>query len=82
MVEALLGRRDSKMAGHLPLDIQEQIKKITSQNSVWDSALAYIDKRGHKIPNDVLTLHTKVCKIYYLKSIAKIQNLQWSANVW
>jgi tryptophan 2,3-dioxygenase len=30
MVEALLGRRDSKMAGHLPLDIQEQIKVITS----------------------------------------------------
>ena len=54
MVEALLGRRDSKMAGHLPLDIQEQIKKITSQNSVWDSALAYINKRGHKVPTEIL----------------------------
>jgi tryptophan 2,3-dioxygenase len=54
MVEALLGRRDEKMAGHLPLDIQEQIKVITAKNSVWDSALAYIDKRGHKIPTDVL----------------------------
>jgi tryptophan 2,3-dioxygenase len=42
------------MAGHLPLDIQEQIKVITAKNSVWDSALAYIDKRGHKIPTDVL----------------------------
>lgn len=42
------------MAGHLPLDIQEQIKAITSRNSVWDSALAYIDKRGHKIPTEVL----------------------------
>ena len=49
MVEALLGRRDEKMAGHLPLDIQEQIKVITAKNSVWDSALAYINKRGHKM---------------------------------
>lgn len=54
MVEALLGRRDSKMAGHLPTDIQDQIKIITSGNSVWDSALAYIAKRGHKIPVEVL----------------------------
>ena len=54
MVEALLGRRDSKMAGHLPPDIQEQIKVITSKNSVWDSALAYLAKRGHAIPTDVL----------------------------
>jgi tryptophan 2,3-dioxygenase len=54
MVEALLGRRDSKMAGHLPLDIQEQIKEITTRNSVWDSALAYLAKRGHAIPTEVL----------------------------
>lgn len=54
MVEALLGRRDSKMAGHLPLDIQEAIQVITSKNSVWDSALAYLSKRGHVIPVDVL----------------------------
>jgi tryptophan 2,3-dioxygenase len=54
MVEALLGRRDEKMAGHLPVDIQEQIKEITVKNSVWDSALVYIAKRGHKIPTDVL----------------------------
>jgi tryptophan 2,3-dioxygenase len=54
MVEALLGRRDSKMAGHLPPDIQEQIKVITSKSSVWDSTLAYLAKRGHAIPNDVL----------------------------
>ena len=54
MVEALLGRRDSKMAGHLPLDIQEQIKVITSKNSVWDSTLAYLAKRGHAIPQEIL----------------------------
>ena len=54
IVEALLGRRDEKMAGHLPPDIQAQIKVITTKNSVWDSALAYLSKRGHAIPQDVL----------------------------
>jgi tryptophan 2,3-dioxygenase len=54
MVEALLGRRDEKMAGHLPPDIQAQIKVITTKNSVWDSALVYLAKRGHAIPQDVL----------------------------
>jgi tryptophan 2,3-dioxygenase len=53
-VEALLGRRDSKMAGHLPPGIQAEIAVITSANSVWDSALAYLAKRGHTIPLDVL----------------------------
>lgn len=42
------------MAGHLPLDIQEQIKEITARNSIWDSALAYLNKRGHAIPTEVL----------------------------
>ncbi len=54
MVEALLGRRDEKMAGHLPPDIQAQIKVITTKNSVWDSALAYLSKRGDAIPQEVL----------------------------
>jgi tryptophan 2,3-dioxygenase len=54
MVEALLGRRDEKMAGHLPPDIQAQIKVITTKHSVWDSALAYLSKRGHAIPQEVL----------------------------
>jgi tryptophan 2,3-dioxygenase len=42
------------MASHLPLDIQEEIKEISSRNSIWDSTLAYLAKRGHKIPADVL----------------------------
>lgn len=54
MVEALLGRRDEKMASHLPPDIQEEIKKITVKNSVWDSTLVYLSKRGHVIPQEVL----------------------------
>lgn len=53
-VEAMLGRRDSAMAGHLPADIQSEIALITSQNSVWDSLLLYISKRGHAIPSEVL----------------------------
>ena len=53
-VEALLGRRDNKMAGHLPPDIQSEISLLTSANSVWDSALAYLAKRGHPIPSGVL----------------------------
>ena len=50
MVEALLGRRDSKMASHLPRDMQEEILQITRRNSIWDSTLAYLAKRGYEIP--------------------------------
>ena len=53
-VEAILGRRDSAMAGHLPTDVQSDISLITSRNSVWDSLLVYLSKRGHEIPADVL----------------------------
>ncbi|MEI6648825.1 MAG: tryptophan 2,3-dioxygenase family protein [Actinomycetes bacterium] len=50
-VEALFGRRDAKMAGHLTEDAQAEIKKITDQPSIWDSTLRYLGKRGHPIPN-------------------------------
>ena len=53
-VEAILGRRDSAMAGHLPTDVQSEISQITRRNSVWDSLLVYISKRGHSIPTEVL----------------------------
>jgi tryptophan 2,3-dioxygenase len=53
-VEAILGRRDSAMAGHLPANVQSDISLITNRNSVWDSLLVYISKRGHLIPADVL----------------------------
>jgi tryptophan 2,3-dioxygenase len=43
------------MAGHLPPAIQAEIAIITAGNSVYDSALAYLAKRGHPIPTDVLT---------------------------
>ena len=53
-VEAILGRRDSKMAGHLPPDMQSEIAEITSRHSIWDSFLVYVAGRGFKIPNSVL----------------------------
>ena len=53
-VEAILGRRDSRMAGHLPPDIQVEIKEITSGNSIWDSFLDYLTKRGYSLPADVV----------------------------
>ena len=49
-VEALLGRRDSKMAGHLPPEAQKIIADITAQRSLWDSLLVYIGKRKHAVP--------------------------------
>ena len=58
-VEALLGRRDSKMAAHLPLDVQAEIKEISSRNSIWDSTLAYLNHRGHGIPNHILNRDVK-----------------------
>ena len=48
-VEAILGRRDSKMAGHLPPQAQAEIALITNERSLWDSTLAYLAKRGHGI---------------------------------
>jgi tryptophan 2,3-dioxygenase len=53
-VEAILGRRDSRMAGHLPPDIQSEIQSITSGNSLWDSFLEYLVKRGYALPIDVI----------------------------
>ena len=53
-VEALLGRRDNRMAGHLPPDVQKEIAQITSKNSIWDSFLEYLGKRGHALPGEVI----------------------------
>lgn len=53
-VEAVLGRRDEKMSGHLPPLIQDEIKKITQLNSIWDSFLFYVAGRNFKIPEVIL----------------------------
>ena len=53
-LEAHLGRRDSKMDSHLPKEVQAKISKIKSERSLWDSALVYLSKRGHLIPDKYL----------------------------
>ena len=58
-VEAILGRRDSKMSGHLPPKDQQEIATITSRKSLWDSTLAYLNYRGHGIPNHILNRDVK-----------------------
>ena len=58
-VEAILGRRDSRMSGHLPPKDQQEIATITSRKSLWDSALAYLNHRGHGIPNHILNRDVK-----------------------
>jgi tryptophan 2,3-dioxygenase len=59
-IEAILGRRDSKMAGHLPPEYQSEIEVIASRNSIWDSFLVYVDGRGHRIPAEVLDRDKKI----------------------
>jgi tryptophan 2,3-dioxygenase len=58
-VEAILGRRDSRMSGHLPPKDQQEIEVITSRKSLWDSTLAYLNHRGHGIPNHILNRNVK-----------------------
>ena len=58
-VEAILGRRDSRMSGHLPPKDQQEIATITSHKSLWDSTLAYLNHRGHGIPNHILNRDVK-----------------------
>jgi tryptophan 2,3-dioxygenase len=53
-VEAILGRRDSKMASHLPPEAQAKISEITHKRSLWDSTLVYFSKRGHAIAQSYL----------------------------
>jgi tryptophan 2,3-dioxygenase len=53
-VEAILGRRDSRLAGHLPPAVQQEIAEITSKNSIWDSFLEYLSKRGHALPSEIV----------------------------
>ena len=53
--EAVLGRRDSRMAGHLPPEAQAKIAKITAGRSVWDSTLVYLSKRKYQIPSQYLS---------------------------
>ena len=59
-VEALLGRRDSRMHGHLPPDVREEIDRLCTENSIWDSTLTYIAGRGYGIPQAILDRDNKI----------------------
>ena len=48
------------MAGHLPPEMQEEIKEITDHNSIWDSFLIYVARRGYAIPDSVLDRHPSI----------------------
>lgn len=54
-VEAILGRRDSRMSSHLPPQVQLEIAGITSRNSLWDSFLDYLQARGYTLPHEVIS---------------------------
>ena len=56
-------RKVDAMAGHLPANVQSDISEITNRNSVWDSLLVYISKRGHAIPADVLARDKSVAYV-------------------
>jgi tryptophan 2,3-dioxygenase len=53
-LEAHLGRRDSKMDGHLPAEMRAKIAEIKNSRSLWDATLLYLSKRGHAIPDKYL----------------------------
>lgn len=54
VIEAILGRRDSKAASHLLPEDRALVEGFMKQASLWDSALKYIDKRGFQIPVEIL----------------------------
>lgn len=53
-VEAILGRRDQRAASHLLPKDKERVNTWMSRNSIWDSVLHYVVKRGYKIPDSIL----------------------------
>ena len=59
-VEAILGRRDARMHGHLPPAMRAEIDEICSHNSIWDSLLEYVNQRGHTIPEAILKRNKKI----------------------
>lgn len=61
-VEAILGRRDSRMSSHLMPKDRDRVDSHTVENSLWDSVLHYIAFRGFKVPDSLLT--RDVSKVY------------------
>ncbi len=56
VLEALLGRRDPKMASHFPPGSPErfEIEEAISRPSLWDSFLIFLNENGMVMPPEVL----------------------------
>ncbi len=56
-LEALLGRRDSRLASHLPPGSSDRaaVEAAMSAPSMWDSVIAYLCVKGYSVPDDVRT---------------------------
>ena len=54
-LEAVLGRRDSRIASHLPpgSDDRAVVESALAAPSVWDSVLAYLTAKGYALPGDI-----------------------------
>lgn len=61
-VEAILGRRDKRMSSHLVPKDQARVESHARQNSLWDSVLHYISKRGFEVSETLL--HRNVSEAY------------------
>lgn len=55
MLEAVLGRRSARFASHLLPQDREEVERLMSLPSLWDSTLAYINAQGYAIPQPILT---------------------------
>ena len=53
-VEALLGRRDAKMWGHLAPADQAKIQIHINNRSVWDSVLKHLSIAGYQVPAEYI----------------------------
>jgi tryptophan 2,3-dioxygenase len=55
-LEAVLGRRDTAMAAHLPegSPARARVDAARTRPSLWDRVLGHLASRGHAVPGDVL----------------------------
>ena len=53
-VEAILGRRDTRIAAPLLPDDRARVEGWMGRRSLWDSVLVYVDREGFPIPAEIL----------------------------
>lgn len=53
-VEAILGRRDTRIAAPLLPADRERVEALMASPSLWDSVLSYVDSEGFPIPAEIL----------------------------